>query len=71
MNMQIWFDDLGIQDDTAEICVLLTHPYKAFSEFSRVTSGDTAVASLGESGYSFRFCDDYFRTIHLLMLAGF
>jgi len=51
--------------------VLLTHPYKAFSEFSRVTSGDTAVASLGESGYSFRFCDDYFRTIHLLMLAGF
>lgn len=69
--MQVWFDDLGIHDDTKEICVLLTHPYKAFSEFSRVTSGDTAVASLGESEYGFRFCNEYFRTIYLLMLAGF
>lgn len=69
--MQIWFDDLGIQNDTGEIQVLLTHPYKAFSEFNRVSSGDTAVASLGESGYGFRFCHDYFHTIHMLMLAGF
>jgi hypothetical protein len=70
--MQIWHDDLGIEDDQHEMQVKPSGLFwKSQPEHWRVFGSDASVAALGGDGYGYFELCDWFKTVELLMLAGF
>ena len=72
--MQIWHDDLGIESDPHEMRVQpedCVAPWVRNGMPWRVSGADAAIASRGESEYGFMNLCNWFRTIELVMLAGF
>lgn len=70
--MQIWHDDLGVQDDPHETQVLFRFKMaKSTPTFSSVSRGDCAAASLGWTHFSSSAYADWYRTVLDLMLHGY
>ena len=69
--MKIWHDDLGVEDDPHELMIAPTFTDSFSWQFWGVTGGDAAVASGGEHSYKMLSLAEWFRTVHMLMLAGF
>lgn len=69
--MNIWHDDLGMQEDPHEVKVMLQADCFGVAVLVRVNGGDTAVASGGDSVYGYFTFANWYETIRLLMLAGF
>jgi hypothetical protein len=69
--MQIWHDDLGLQDDRHELRVLFQSANPKVDPFhSQVTRADVAVAAshIPHVGWVFY---EFYLNVRLLLLAGF
>ncbi len=70
--MQIWHDDLGIQNDQYETQVLFRFKMASKAQvYGTVSRADCAVASQGESCFAFSAYSEWYRTVRDLMLHGF
>ncbi len=68
---QIWHDDLGCEEDRHELRVLLSTIFDIRPPLlARVTAGDVAVAATRDS-LDWMFEAEFFKTIRLLLAAGF
>lgn len=70
--MKIWHDDLGIAEDDYEMKVRPTGLlWKSEPGHWQVSADDAVIAADGYNQYAYLALSKWFRTIELLMLAGF
>lgn len=67
--MQIWHDDLGLAEDHYEMKVLFPYAFGTEPVMSNVSRGDVAVAAM--DAFDWNMYAEFFRTVRLLLLAGF